>query len=191
MVELIVSSNPIDQETVELIAVGFFEDERPLRLEAQLIDGRLSGMISSRLTQGFMTGRVGETTLIPANGKVKADKILLVGLGGTADFSYGRIRELAQRIVEVCIGLQVNDVAMAFPKPLGCSVEWDKLIEVMMEGIGLVLAGRDRPLHIRWRLSGGWDHYDQIVQGVETARQILKDPFPVILSREASSLTEP
>jgi hypothetical protein len=187
MVELIVSPNSIGQESVALIAVGFFEDERPLRLEAGLIDKCLAGLISSRLTQGFMTGQLGETTLIPSNGKVEADKILFVGLGGTADFSYGRIRLLAQRVVEVCIGLQVNDVAVAFPSPLGCTVEWDKLIEVMMEGIGLVLERREGPLHIRWRLTGGRDHYDEILQGIETGRQILKDPFPIRLSREESS----
>ena len=186
MVELIVSPHPIGQETTELLAVGFFEDERPLRLEAGLVDGCMNGMISSRLAQGFMTGKLGEITLIPATGKVEADKVLFVGLGGVASFSYGRIRELTRRVLEVCIGLQVHDLAMAFPRPLDSSIEWDKLIEAMMEGMGLGMDGRDVPFDIRWRLSGGWDHYDEILQGMETAKQILKDPFPVSLSREDS-----
>ena len=186
MVELIVSPHPIDQETTELLAVGFFEDERPLRLEAELVDGCLNGIISSRLAQGFMTGELGEITLIPATGQIQADKVLFVGLGDVASFSYARIRELTRRVLEVCIGLQVHDVAMAFPRPLDSSVEWDKLIEAMMEGMELGTDGRDVPFAMRWRLSGGWDHYDEIRQGMETARQILKDLFPVNLSREDS-----
>ena len=186
MVELIVSPHPIDQETTELLAVGFFEDERPLRLEAGLVDGCLNGIISSRLAQGFMTGELGEITLIPATGQIQADKVLFVGLGDVASFSYARIRELTRRVLEVCIGLQVHDVAMAFPRPLDSSVEWDKLIEAMMEGMELDTDGRDVPFAMRWRLSGGWDHYDEIRQGMETAKQILKDLFPVNLSREDS-----
>jgi len=191
MVELIVSPHPIDQEITELLAVGFFEDERPLRLEAGHVDGCMNGMVSSRLAQGFMTGELGEITLIPGTGAVEADKVLFVGLGGVGSFSYGRIRELARRVLEVCIGLQIHDVAMAFPRPLGFAVEWDKLMEVMMEGIGLVHERSEGPLHIRWHLIGGRDYYDQILQGMETAKQILKDPFPVSLSREVSPPAEP
>jgi len=190
MVELIVSPHPIDQETTELLAVGFFEDERPLRLEAGFVDGCLNGIISSRLAQGFMTGELGEITLIPATSQIQADKVLFVGLGPVTGFSYGRIRELTQRVLEVCMGLQVRDVAMAFPRPRGFVVEWDKLMEVMIEGIGLVQERRERPLHIRWHLIGGGDHYDQILQGMETARQILRDSFPIQLSREVSPPAE-
>ena len=93
MVELIISSQALDEQTSELIAVGFFEDERPLRSEARLIDSRMGGLVSSRLREGFMTGRAGEITLIPANGRFRADKILFVGLGKRRAFCYGRLEK--------------------------------------------------------------------------------------------------
>jgi len=187
MVELIVSSQAIDQQPSELLAVGFFQDERPLRSEAGFIDGRMDGMISSRLAQGFMTGHLGEITLIPANGRIRADKILFVGLGGTATFCYGRVRDLAEHVVKTCIGLQVYDLTLAFPDPFRFGIEWAKLIEAMMEGIGLGLRASEPLRDIRVRLSEGFDHYDQILKGVETARKILKDPFHVKVFRETSS----
>lgn len=187
MLELIVSSQAVDEQTSELIAVGFFQDERPLRSEAGLIDQRMGGMISSRLTQGFMTGQLRETTLIPANGRVRADKILFVGLGESRAFCYGRVRELAEHVVKTCFGLQVYDLVMTFPDPLEFGLEWAKIIEAMMEGIGLGLETRKLPHDIRLRISGGLDHYDQILKGVETARKILKNPFHVKVSQEPSS----
>ena len=187
MVELIISSQPIDEQTSDLIAVGFFQDERPLRWEAGLIDRYMGGMVSLRLAQGFMTGQLGETTLIPANGRVRADKILFVGLGETEAFCYGRVRELAEHVVKTCLGLQVHDLVMAFPNPLEFGLDWSKLIEAMMEGIGLGVETGRPPHDIRLRLSGGLEHYDQILRGVETARGILKNPFPVKVSRQTSS----
>lgn len=187
MVELIVSSQAIDQEPAELIAVSFFQDERPLRSEAGIIDSRMGGMISSHLIQGFMTGQLLETTLIPANDRVRAEKILFVGLGETTAFCYGRVRDLAAHVVKTCLGLQAHDLIMAFPNPVQFGLEWGKLMEAMMEGIGLGLETKNASYDIRLRFSGGSAHYDQILEGVETARKILKNPFPVKISREPSS----
>lgn len=186
MIELIVSSQEIDQQFSELLAVGYFQDERPLRSEAGLIDRRMGGLISSRITQGFMTGQLGERTLIPANKRVSADKILFIGLGETKAFCYGRVRELAEHVVKACVGLQVDDLVMILPNPLQFGLEWAKLIEAMMEGICLGLK-TGKPSHdIRLRLSGGSQFYDQILKGVETARRILKNPFPVKVLRDPS-----
>ena len=190
MVELVVSSQTADQQSSELLAVGFFQDERPLRSEAGLIDGRMNGMISSRLEQGFMTGQVGETTLIPGNGRIGADKILLVGLGEIASFCYGRVRDLTEHVVKTCNGLQVHDLAIAFQDPLRFGLEWAKLTEALVEGVGLGLKAAEPLQDIRIRLPGAFDYYDQIVQGVETARKILRDAVQVKVSREPSSLGE-
>ncbi len=184
MVELIVSSRAIDQQPTELIAVFFFEDERPLRSEARLVDWLMDGMISSRLDQGFMTGRLLETTLIPATEKVKAEKILLIGLGETAAFDYGRMRELAEKVIATCLGLQIHDLVLALPSPQQFGLEWTKLTAAMMEGIGAGLQKRDQRRHLRVRFSGGSAYCDQIVRGANTAKGSLKNSFPFRVRRE-------
>jgi hypothetical protein len=187
MVELIVSSQAIDQQPTELIAVFFFEDERPLRSEAKLIDWLMGGMISSRLNQGLMTGRLLETTLIPATEKVKAEKILLIGLGETAAFDYGRMRKLAEKVVTTCLGLQIHDLVLTLPSPQQFGLEWTKLLAAMMEGIGSGLQRRSQRRHLRVRFSGGSAYCDQIVRGVNTAKGSLKNSFPFRVHREQSS----
>lgn len=187
MVELIISSQAIDEQASELIAVFFFEDERPLRSEARLVDWLMDGMISSRVNQGFMTGQLLETTLIPANEKVKADKILFIGLGETAAICYGRVRELAEKAIKTCVGLQVHDLVMTVPNPQQFGLQWAKVMEAVMEGIGSGLQMKNSPRDIRVRFSGGPSYCDQLVRGLETAKRFLKHPFPFKVSRESAS----
>lgn len=187
MVELIVSSLAIDEQPTELIAVFFFEDERPLRSEARLIDWLMGGMVSSRVREGFMTGKLLEMTLIPANERVKADKILFVGLGKTGAFCYERVSKLAEKVVETCLGLHVYDLVLTFPNPQKFELEWVKLIEAMMEGIGDGLQTGNRSESIRVRFVGGSAYCDQIVKGVKTVKGFLRNPFPFKISREPAS----
>ncbi len=184
MVELIVSSQAIEEQLSEVIAVFFFEDERPLRSEARLIDWLMGGMISSRIGQGLMTGKLMETTLIPANENVKADKILFVGLGETKAFCYERVSELAEKVVKTCLGLQVYDVVMTFPNPQQFGLEWGKLIEALLEGVGLGSGSTEQHGNLRVRFSGGSAYCDQIIRGVQLAKNSLKNPFPLKISRE-------
>ncbi len=187
MVELIFSSLAIEEQPAELIAVFFFEDERPLRSEARLIDWLLGGMVSSRVRQGFMTGKLLEMTLIPSNERVKAEKILFVGLGKTRAFGYERVGKLAEKVVETCLGLHVYDLVLTFPNPQRFELEWVKLIEVMMDGIGDGLQTVNRPENIRVRFVGGPAYCDQIIKGVKTVKGSLRNPFPFKISREPAS----
>ncbi|MDH3842567.1 MAG: hypothetical protein OES69_01410, partial [Myxococcales bacterium] len=50
----------MDELQTELILLPFFEDERPLRGAAGLIDWRLCGALSRRLAGGDLRGSFGE-----------------------------------------------------------------------------------------------------------------------------------
>jgi len=102
-------------------------------------------------------------------------------------FCYGRIRDLTEHLVGTCLGLQVYDLAIGLPDLVEFRLEWDKLVESMVEGIGLGLEATDPACDLWLRLPGGSDHHDQIVRGVETAARILKNPVPVRVSLEPSS----
>jgi leucyl aminopeptidase len=184
MVELIVSSQAVEEQTCGLVAVSFFQDDRQLQSEARRIDQRMGGMITSRLNEGFMTGELGEATLIPAVGRVRADKVLYVGLGERKAFCYKRVRELAKRVVMACIGLQIYDLLLSLPDPLVFGLDWTRFVEAMTEGIGLGLETGGPNQDIRVRLSRGADFYDQILRGVESGRRVVKNPFHVRVFRE-------
>ncbi|NIQ96583.1 MAG: hypothetical protein GWN87_22115 [Desulfuromonadales bacterium] len=74
---------PADRMDGEVVAVLFFEDERPLAGPAALLDWRLNGLLTRRLLNGEATGRRNEKILVDANNKILAPWVLFQG-GGTA-----------------------------------------------------------------------------------------------------------
>lgn len=93
--DVILSTEGADLQECDVLAIGFFQDERPLKGSSGWIDWRLNGMLSHFLIENRLTGDWRETTLIPSKGRVIPQMILLVGLGRVRDYSYLRLRELS------------------------------------------------------------------------------------------------
>ncbi len=77
---------PVDRAlfdgTVQGVIAPFYENERPLRGMAGLIDWKLGGVVSECLRQGKLTGKAGECAYIPIQKANRVYHLLLVG-GGT------------------------------------------------------------------------------------------------------------
>ncbi len=65
----------------EAVAVGFFEDVRPLKGGAGVLDWLLCGALSRLVLDGRLRGAAGEVALLTSAGKCPAAKVFLVGLG--------------------------------------------------------------------------------------------------------------
>ncbi len=89
---------PVDRIEGEVAAAFFFEDERPLRGPAALLDWRLNGLLTDLLVRGEMSGRAGELLIAPNNGKLGADRILFAGGGTWSSLERDTYR---QRVVEL------------------------------------------------------------------------------------------
>jgi hypothetical protein len=68
------------------ICLFLFEDARPLRGLAGLVDWRLGAALSAHIDAGWLSGRAGERFIIAANHKLPVNKILGFGLGPLAHF---------------------------------------------------------------------------------------------------------
>lgn len=71
----------LDELKGEVLALPFFEDERPLRGALGLIDWRLCGRISRMLLNGRVSGALAERILIPAQPRLPFQKLMLFGSG--------------------------------------------------------------------------------------------------------------
>lgn len=98
----------------ELLALPFFEDERPLRGAAGLCDWRLCGRLSRLLLAGRIGGSFGETTLLPAQ-RLPWSKLLLFGLGASDRFDEAAYRESVEGLRQVIGRLGVRRYALALP----------------------------------------------------------------------------
>lgn len=71
----------LHDDRIDGVAAVFYENERPLRGLAGLMDWRSGGLLSQCLRKGAITGRTGECAYVPLTRPDKVWHILLVGGG--------------------------------------------------------------------------------------------------------------
>lgn len=86
MIRIVLSHKPFDRIESPIASVPFFLDQRPLRSSTGLIDWRLNGRVSRLLEQGHLSGREGDSLLVPTEGRMMADNLLLFGMGASEDW---------------------------------------------------------------------------------------------------------
>lgn len=76
------------------LVIGRFEgrEDPPLIRE---VDRALEGVISKAIRAGDFKGKLNQTSLIYTNGKISAERVLLIGLGNKRDFSLEKLREIS------------------------------------------------------------------------------------------------
>ena len=105
----------LDELQTEVIVLPFFSDERPLRGAAGLIDWRLCGALSRKLMAGYVRGTLGEKALVANAGKLKSERLLLIGLGESASFDQGVAEKACTLIAEALREAKVSTAALALP----------------------------------------------------------------------------
>lgn len=105
----------IDQLRIEAVFLPFFEDERPLRGAAGLLDWRLCGALSELIRAGRITGARGELTLLLGNGRLPFDKVVLIGEGPSAAFNASVATAVTAQLLDAAKGLRLRGFACALP----------------------------------------------------------------------------
>lgn len=99
----------------ELLAVFIWQDVRPLRGAAGLLDWRLCGKLSGLIQSGRLTGAEGEQLLLPSGGRLPWRLIMVMGLGPRLGFSSTRFRAALGRLFTAAKGLDVHEIALGPP----------------------------------------------------------------------------
>lgn len=102
MTALRVLDLPVDSMPGEVVAALFFEDVRPLRGAAALLDWRLNGRLTELLLAKTVSGRAGEQVLVANNGKLASDWILFIGGGCWRELKVDRYRQIIRHLLAVC-----------------------------------------------------------------------------------------
>jgi hypothetical protein len=183
--DVILSTEGADLQECDVLAIGFFQDERPLKGSSGWIDWRLNGMLSHFLIENRLTGDWRETTLIPSKGRVIPQMILLVGLGRVRDYSYLRLRELSPHLLETLKNLNTSNICLSLPSEERYNVDCGKSAEVFIEGIADCLDTDQSPLNEEWLkglkliFSIEEERFPDILLGIQTAQSILKDRLKI------------
>jgi hypothetical protein len=136
----------IDEANVELCACTIWNDERPVRGFAGLLDWRLGGRLSALLKSQFMRGDLGEMLLFPGRPHVSFDKVLVVGLGARSAFCEGTFRRSILRIARALEGMRVRRAVVELPGRAGGAIEPEHAITLALDCLGA------SPEHDAWWL---------------------------------------
>jgi hypothetical protein len=176
----------IDVQECDVLVTGFFEDERPLKGSSGWIDWRLNGLISHFLMEKRLTGEWKETTLIPSHGRVTSPMILLLGLGEVREYHSLRLRELSSYLLETLKKLNASSICLSLPYEENYNVDCGKLAEVLIEGFADCLDLNQYRFDEEWIkglriffFAEGKRRFSEILLGVQTAKSILEDRFPI------------
>ena len=135
MIQLKITSDSLDEVEAQLALIFTYQDIRPLRGQAGLVDWRLNGYLSKLLLKKRFHGELGEALLMPAQGRVAAQELLFLGLGAKEQM---REQDIPQRIAlvldkvlrkkDTSLALSLSDLAQGM-------FEWRNTVRLFMSNL--------------------------------------------------------
>jgi len=123
----------IDRTTADTIAVCMFEEDKPPRGLAGLLDWRMCGRVSDLLVQEQVTGRFRESVLLPSYNRLPAKRVCLYGLGPRQEFNPSRAREVSWFIADSLHKLRSTSFVGSLPGSPNTDVAPRARMELFLE----------------------------------------------------------
>jgi len=186
--EIILSKERVDVQECDVLVVGFFSDERPLKGSCGWVDWRFNGMLSQLLMENKLTGDWMETTLMPSQERILPRMILLLGLGEVKRYCYLRLRELASYLLKTLRKLGWINVCLSFPYGESYHVDCRKIMESLIEGISDELKQQEPSLEEGWSrrlrlfFAEGEEVFPEMLSGAQAAKSILGRQIQIEIS---------
>ncbi len=136
----------LDTTGAELLACTIWQDERPMRGVAGLLDWRLAGTLSRLARRGLLLGELGEVIFVPGRPRVAFEKLLIFGLGARSNFGEGTFRRVVTHLLRALEGLCVRRAVVELPGRADGTLEAARACELVLECIG------DSEAHDAWWL---------------------------------------
>ena len=125
----------LDQLWCQAVVVFLFEDDSLQKEYLSKINETLASSLTPLIDTNFITGKRDELILIAPQERIKAEKLLFVGLGPVSSFS-GRILPAVTRKLSSSIDrLNVNEFCIMVPRFDGVKTDYEKFVRSMIRGI--------------------------------------------------------
>ena len=90
-------------------------DERPLKAAAGYVDWRCNGWLSRLVTSGQFRCERGEQLLTLSQGRLRAKRVFLVGLGEQKSFHSRGAEEIGALSAKMLVSAAASDIALGLP----------------------------------------------------------------------------
>jgi hypothetical protein len=126
----------LDTTGAELLACAIWQDERPMRGVAGLLDWRLAGALSQLGRRGLLIGELGEVVFVPGRPRLAFEKLLVFGLGARSGFGEGTFRRVVSHLLRALEGLRVRRAVVELPGRGDGILDAERACELVLECIG-------------------------------------------------------
>ncbi len=121
------------------------------------VDGALEGLLLKAATQEGFKGKAEQTWVLHTHGRIKADRVMLLGLGARAKFDPEVLRQACGRAVKAAQRSKATDLTFALP----VTRDFDQCVKAAVEGCVLGAYKFDR-----WKSAGKEDKKGGAVNAV-------------------------
>lgn len=135
-----VKTGNVEEVAGELAAVALFESKKmPTRPSSlRRINGALHGVVESLFEDKEFTGKKGQITILRTHGRMKAKRIMLIGLGEKKKFNVDLLRKTVGSVALKAQDMNLSEIAMELPEEI-LSTPVDRLAEALVTGARLSL----------------------------------------------------
>jgi hypothetical protein len=136
--------DPLEGIDAEVLVLFHLQDEPAPRGRLGWVDWILCSAVSRLRARGKFAGERGTTALLSPNGKFKAERVLIVGLGRRAELSMSALYRLSYQAAQAILNLHCTRIILE-PPFRGFPLEPpDRIRQAFLEGFVAEL-GRGRP----------------------------------------------
>lgn len=96
----------------EMLSVGIFSDAKGLDKLCADLDRRLTGAISRLINLGDFKGKEGTSAIVYGDGRLGAERLLLVGLGEKKKATVDTVRKAAANTAKKAVQMQLKTVSL-------------------------------------------------------------------------------
>lgn len=151
-------SNKIDNLASRCLAVAVYTDGKKARLgdNAVLLDGKAKGRIRTLVAKGGITGEPGSTLMVHDPAGVRAERVLLVGMGKAAIAGARQLRQAAEAAARAARTANVRSLDIALFDRSHGNLDTRRMVRHVVEAVDAVLyrytqtfSGRSKPPQLR------------------------------------------
>jgi leucyl aminopeptidase len=106
-----VFSDDIQDVAADILVVGLFEGVKRIDGATKKVDEILGGAIARALKKNELKGKLGESMVFTSEGRLKSERVLVVGLGSKEKFSLDKVRHLSLYPVNIAKKLRKKHLA--------------------------------------------------------------------------------
>ncbi len=97
----------------EMLGLGVFSDAKKLDKLCADFDRRLAGAITRLIKLGDFKGKEGTSAIVYGDGRIGADRLLLVGLGERKKATVDTVRKAAANAANKAVEMKVRNICLA------------------------------------------------------------------------------